>query len=118
VQPPLPAGAYRGGVELQPAPFLSPRGDFLMTGAATSVDFVERRDRTSTPLPPSGIERRQFSNNYDDLSPDARELALAVDQYKMRHRRRFISYEEVLYVIEQIGYRKCGQGEPHTAATD
>ena len=67
--------------------------------------FVERRVATG-PGKPQGQERRQFTNSHDGLSPDAAELAAAVDQYKMTHRRRFITYEEMLDVIKSLGYAK------------
>ena len=51
-------------------------------------------------------ERRQFVNSYDELSPDARQLAGAIDEYKLLHRRRFITYEEMLNVIKSLGYQK------------
>ncbi|NMC20774.1 MAG: hypothetical protein GYA33_10180 [Thermogutta sp.] len=53
-----------------------------------------------------GVERRQFTNSYDELSPDARELGRAIDEYKFRLRRRFINYEELLAVIRGLGYHK------------
>ena len=51
-------------------------------------------------------ERRQFGNSHDDLSPDAAELAQAIDQYKLLHRRRFITFEEMLAVVKSLGYRR------------
>ena len=66
--------------------------------------FVERRNAGGDS--PSGVERRQFANTYNELSPLARELAQAIDSYKLHHRRRFITYEEMLSVIESLGYRK------------
>lgn len=67
--------------------------------------FTDRRNYdVSGPMP--GIERRQFANSHDDLSPPARDLAMAIDEYKVRHRRRFITYEEMLSVIEALGYRQ------------
>ena len=42
----------------------------------------------------------------DELSPEAKELADAIDEYKVRHRRRFITYEEMLHVVKEIGYHK------------
>jgi hypothetical protein len=67
--------------------------------------FIDRRDPTAPgDLPVK--ERRQFANNYDDLSPDAAELAHAVDGYKLRHRRRFITFEEMLSVIKSLGYHR------------
>ncbi len=72
---------------------------------STGEVFVERRGQDFCLAPPA-IERRQFANSHEDLSPEARELAVAIDSYKMRHRRRFITYEEMLAVIKTLGYRK------------
>jgi len=66
--------------------------------------FVERR--SSGPQVPPGVERRQFANSHEALSPEARELAQAIDTYKLQHRRRFITYEEMLAVIKSLGYHK------------
>lgn len=51
-------------------------------------------------------ERRQFGSSHAGLSPDARELAIAIDQYKLASRRRYITCEEMLAVITQLGYRR------------
>jgi hypothetical protein len=67
--------------------------------------FVDRRN-TSAPDATPSRERRQFRNSYDNLSPSAMELASAIDEYKLRHRRRFITYEEMLSVIQDLGYHK------------
>jgi hypothetical protein len=67
--------------------------------------FVDRRSYTPDQQSPDR-ERRQFSNSHLDLSPPARELALAIDEYKLRHRRRFITYEEIFSVISELGYHK------------
>lgn len=77
-----------------------------MTQVATTADgsFVDRR--SSSGGEPPGFERRQFTNSYAELSPSAQELALAIDEYKLRHRRRFITYEEMLSVVTSLGYRK------------
>ena len=69
------------------------------------TSFVDRRNNEPRILSP-GRERRQFSDTYEDLSPAARELALAVDHYKLVHRRRFITCEELLEVVQSLGYRK------------
>jgi hypothetical protein len=65
--------------------------------------FVDRRRREESGR---GYERRQFANSYEELSPHARELGQAVDQYKFRHHRRFITYEELLNVVQSLGYHK------------
>lgn len=68
-------------------------------------EFVDRR--SSNPSGGSiGVERRQFTNSHDELAPEVRELARAVDEYKLLHRRRFISYEEIYTVIRNLGYSK------------
>lgn len=67
--------------------------------------FLDRRDPNRGAGAP-GVERRQFSNSHEDLSPRARELAVAIDEYKIRNRRRFITYEEILAVVDELGYVK------------
>ena len=54
----------------------------------------------------SRVERRQFVDSYAELSPEARELALAIDAYKIHFHRRYISHEELLTVIRTLGYRQ------------
>ena len=65
--------------------------------------FVDRR---TTDEKSGGFERRQFGNSHATLSPDARELAEAIDSYKVEHRRRYITFEEMLKVIHKLGYQK------------
>lgn len=69
------------------------------------TSFVERRNY-EIPATPPGVERRQFGNSHEGLSPEAKELAQAIDQYKLTHRRRFITYEEMLFVLKGLGYQK------------
>ncbi len=78
-----------------------------MSASATASQsaFLDRRS------PAQGVEqlpfeRRQFANSYDELSPDAAELARAIDSYKVQHRRRFITFEEMLSVVTSLGYSK------------
>jgi len=68
------------------------------------VGFVDRRrsDEGRT----NGPERRQFRNNYGGHRPEVAELGEAIDQYKMLHRRRFITFEELYEVIAGLGYHK------------
>lgn len=67
--------------------------------------FVERRNR-SQDADAVGFERRQFANSYEELSPEAQELARAIDSYKLQHRRRFIDFEEMLGVVKSLGYSR------------
>lgn len=67
--------------------------------------FLDRRTQNNPQLEPA-IERRQFANSYDDLSPEAAELARAIDGYKLQHRRRFVTFEEMLAVIKSLGYQR------------
>lgn len=68
--------------------------------------FVDRRQGGTGIASPSGMERRQFSSSRNSARPEVAELAEAVDQYKLRHRRRFITYEELYDVIAELGYHK------------
>jgi hypothetical protein len=75
-------------------------------GPATAEEnpFVERRAPRDEFR---GPERRQFANSHSELSAPARELALAIDAFKLSRHRRFINFEEMLQVIEALGYRKA-----------
>jgi hypothetical protein len=72
---------------------------------STCASFVDRRNYDVLGDSPT-LERRQFTNSHEELSTDAQELALAIDGYKMRHRRRFINSEEMLAVVKSLGYHK------------
>ena len=71
------------------------------TGEST---FVDRRVSNQGRV--EGGERRQFRDSRDALRPEVIELAEAIDQYKLRHRRRFITFEELYDVISELGYHK------------
>jgi hypothetical protein len=75
----------------------------METESSGLAPFVDRR---SASAPTHGTERRQFTNSHRGLSPDARELAEAIDSYKVRNRRRYITFEEMLQVIHSLGYEK------------
>ncbi len=68
------------------------------------VTFMDRRagDDGRT----DGPDRRQFRDSHTYLNPDAQELAESIDQYKLLHRRRFITYEELYNVMVSLGYHK------------
>lgn len=72
---------------------------------STAGGFIDRRNYEVGTTTSAG-ERRQFANSYDDLSPEARELAVAIDGYKSAHRRRFITFEEMLGVVKDLGYHR------------
>ncbi len=71
------------------------------TPAAGFVDRRQNRDASK-----SGLERRQFSDARSESRPEVRELAEAVDQYKLRNRRRFITFDELYDVVASLGYHK------------
>jgi len=77
----------------------------IMESPAPAVGFVDRRNPAAVEQMPI-CERRQFANSHEELSPEAAELAQAIDHYKLRHRRRFITYEEMLAVVKSLGYRR------------
>ncbi|MAT15540.1 MAG: hypothetical protein CMJ46_09765 [Planctomyces sp.] len=68
-------------------------------------EFVDRRQQEADSRRPS-VERRQFQDTRSYANRDVQELAEAVDQYKMRHRRRFITFEELYEVVMSLGYHK------------
>lgn len=70
----------------------------------TQASFQDRRQGEATERP--NLERRQFADAHSELSQEARELAMAIDNYKRLHRRRFITHEEMVAVIKSIGYHK------------
>ncbi|RMF38373.1 MAG: hypothetical protein D6753_15900 [Planctomycetota bacterium] len=66
--------------------------------------FIDRRSAEGGRAP--GVERRQFGNSHRGLSDAGRELAQAVDRYKVQHGRRFINFDELLQIVESLGYRR------------
>ena len=74
--------------------------------AQKPATFVDRRQSTSDGRPDGGPERRQFSDSRVAARPEVAELAEAVDRYKLLHRRRFITFEELYDVICSLGYHK------------
>jgi len=75
-----------------------------ITGAQNGPTFADRRQ--SSGMRKEGGERRQFIDSRRTFRPEVIELAEAVDQYKLRHRRRFITFEELYDVIAELGYVK------------
>ncbi len=67
--------------------------------------FTDRRSH-DLPFGRVTVERRQFANSHEELSAEGAELARAIDGYKLAHRRRFITYDEMLGVIKSLGYSK------------
>lgn len=65
--------------------------------------FVDRRREGGAQ---GASERRQFGSSHEGLSEGGRELALAIDQYKLQHHRRYITCDEMLFVITSLGYTK------------
>jgi len=76
-------------------------------GATPSTDeqFIDRRAGGTVRSNP-GLERRQFSDSHSNLSAEAAELGRTIDQYKLVNRRRYITYEEMLSIIKELGYSK------------
>ena len=77
----------------------------MSTLSTKSDTFIDRRSYDPGVGRPAQ-ERRQFSNSYEELTPDAIEMASAIDEYKLVHRRRFITYEEMLSIVKSLGYHK------------
>ncbi|TWU26523.1 hypothetical protein Pla52o_03760 [Novipirellula galeiformis] len=63
-------------------------------------------DRRTSNAGATGGERRQFGSAHNELTDNGRQLAIAIDQYKLEHHRRYITCDEMLTVIEKLGYSK------------
>lgn len=73
------------------------------TAGTAVADFADRRvGGGQSP----GVERRQFAATRDSKLPEVNQLAEAIDNYKLRNRRRFITVEELHSVITELGYRR------------
>lgn len=70
---------------------------------AESGSFVDRRGSLNRTR---GGERRQFGSAHSGLSEAGRELAVAIDQYKLQNHRRYITCDEMLLVLKELGYSK------------
>ncbi len=69
-----------------------------------SSEFVDRRSSGGTSRGQG--ERRQFGSSHTGLSDEGRELAAAIDQYKIEHHRRYLTCDEMLVVLGDLGYSK------------
>ncbi len=76
----------------------------MQVAVEQQTEFVDRRAVPGDN--PRGIERRQFLPSYNSEREQVNELAEAVDQYKMRHRRRFITFDELYDVMVSLGYHR------------
>jgi hypothetical protein len=71
-------------------------------GAQSQFQDRRRSDQSSE----RGRERRQFCDGKRSSRPEVVELAEAVDDYKLRNCRRFITFEELFDVMQSLGYHK------------
>lgn len=85
-------------------------GEAARSGDAAPRDgLVDRR----APRGQSGVsaarERRQFGSSHAGLSEGGRELAAAIDRYKLQHHRRYITCDEMLTVLHELGYQRVAE---------
>lgn len=73
--------------------------------------FIERRRGDNGPSQPQS-ERRQFRDGNRSSRPEVAELADAIDDYKLSHRRRFITFEELFDVLKTLGYSRTSPPAP------
>lgn len=78
--------------------------EVLSVSIEQAPQFVDRRQTGGYRR--DGAERRQFVDSRQSFRPEVLELAEAVDRYKLRHRRRFITYEELYDVMAELGYHR------------
>jgi hypothetical protein len=86
----------------------SSQAGFVISGhsqtAPATEGFVDRRAEAAQV--PATAERRQFGNSHLGLSDDGRELALAIDRYKLENHRRYLTCDEMIQVLSELGYKK------------
>ena len=82
---------------------MSPSIETLTPAAAAPRVFNDRRAEDANA---PGVERRQFAASRLSDRPEVNELADAIDRYKLDNRRRFVTVEELLGVIESLGYSR------------
>lgn len=73
--------------------------------APAGQSFIDRRSEDNV-APRNQPERRQFRDGSRSSRPEVAELADAIDDYKITHRRRFITFDELYDVIRTLGYHK------------
>ena len=78
----------------------------LQQPGQSTQTFEDRRNRSGEARPEGLPERRQFRDARNYSNPEEAELGDAIDQYKMDHRRRFITWDELYDVIRNLGYEK------------
>ncbi len=80
--------------------------------AAYSPDFIVGptkenkpfQDRRTTVGENQSRERRQFGSSHAGLSDAGRELSVAIDAFKIKHHRRYITCDDMLTVLRSLGY--------------
>lgn len=94
----------------------TPQSDFIVSHSSTTVapetstarkldtDFVDRRNESSSVS--ARAERRQFGNSHQGLSDAGKELAIAIDRYKVERHRRYLTCDEMIQVLTELGYAK------------
>lgn len=80
----------------------TPPANFVV-GPGAEMPFVERRASGNNGRV---SERRQFGSSHTGLSQAGRQLAQAIDHYKVQHHRRYITCDEMLFVLSELGYRR------------
>ena len=75
------------------------------TATVENQSFVDRRE-ASTNTGVAGFERRQFRDGNRSSRPEVAEFADAIDEYKVTHRRRFVTFEELFDVMSGLGYHR------------
>ena len=77
-----------------------------------------RPNQRSTPPDPEGGQKpwvRTHTPRPDELSRETFEFIAAIDEYKRKHMRSFLSDREVLGVLRALGY---GRAQPSTEPSE
>lgn len=104
-------------MSLTSSSFTDPSQPRAVSQAGTAPEvrgFPERRGGSGVVGGRAGsaarAERRQFGSSHHGLSEAGRELAQAIDRYKLNNHRRYITCDEMLTVLHELGYRRSDEG--------
>ena len=68
-------------------------------GSRSNLDWARDDEKTSNDF-------RHYNAGGDRFAQEAEELCAALEQYKLIHRRRYISFEEMLALMHSLGYKR------------
>jgi len=79
--------------------------EHLLISSMAGLEYREQNTGYVFPVRPEKKLEKCGSFRESALQ-EAAEIADALDRYKLIHRRRFISFEEMIEILRSLGYRR------------